>query len=271
MYKVVRIRVRVGGKLGECFESEMGVKQGDPLSPLLFGIFIDRLEMLLDSMLPDQGVHLKDMLLKILLYADDLVLLAESPSDLQGMLDILRQFCEVNKMVVNVKKSEIVVFNRQFIRGNRIPRIQYNGVDMEIKPLFIYLGIMFEEEEGIKRVATRWFNKGRGALYSMMRRCNELDIHNVYIKCRLFDSLVRPILSYGSEIWGPAILSKGSMGFVETGFQKDLEQLHKGFLRMCLGVRKTISEVVLMTELRREPLAFGLLESSLRFWNKIMS
>ena len=81
---------------------------------------------------------------------------------------------------------------------------------------------------------------------------------------------MRPLLSYGSEIWGPAILSKGS-GFVDTGFQRILEQLYKGFLRQCLGVRKTVSDVVLMTELRREPLTFGLLETSLRFWNKIMS
>ena len=270
MYEDVRIRVRVGGKLGECFHSEMGVKQGDPLSPLLFGIFIDRFEALLDNMLPEHGVHVKDILLKILLYADDLVLLAESPSDLQNMLDILKQFCELNKMVVNVKKSEIVIFNRQFIRGEKTPRIQYNGMDMEIKEMFIYLGVLFEEEGGIKKVAMRWFNKGRGALYSMIRRCNELDIHNVYIKCRLFDSLVRPLLSYGSEIWGPAILSKGS-GFVDTGFQKTLEQLHRGFLRQCLGVRKTVPDVVLMTELRKEPLTFCLLKSSMRFWNKIMS
>ena len=268
MYDDVRVRVRVDGKLGESFQSDLGVKQGDPLSPLLFGIFIDRLESLLDKLLPDVGLQLKEILLRILLYADDLVLLAESTSDLQKILDILNQFCIHNEMVVNIKKSEVVIFNRQFMKG-KTPRLHYNGVDLDVKSMFIYLGILFEDDNGIKKVAERCLSKGRAALYALARRCNELGIHNVYIKSRLFDSLVKPILCYGCEVWGPLVLSKGN-GFVDTGYQSDLEQLHKGFLRQCMGLRKSVPDVVIMTEMRRDPLALSILKLSLRFWNNIM-
>ena len=50
----------------------------------------------------------------MLLYADDLAIIAESPADMRAMLDCVRDFCEATKMAVNIKKTEIVVFNKQF-------------------------------------------------------------------------------------------------------------------------------------------------------------
>jgi sorting nexin-29 len=86
MYADVRIRVRANGQLGEDFSSDTGVKQGDALSPLLFGLFIDRIEGFINGLDTEVGVWLKDMLLRVLLYADDVVLLAESLQGLQQLL-----------------------------------------------------------------------------------------------------------------------------------------------------------------------------------------
>ena len=46
MYSNVRLQVRMHGSLGTSFPSVVGVKQGDPLSPLLFGLLIDRIRAL---------------------------------------------------------------------------------------------------------------------------------------------------------------------------------------------------------------------------------
>ena len=69
------------------------VKRGDPLSPLLFGLFIGRLEGWLKERLPDCGVQLGEQLMQLLLYADDLTLLASSHQNLQSLLDCLHEFC----------------------------------------------------------------------------------------------------------------------------------------------------------------------------------
>jgi hypothetical protein len=100
-------------------------------------------------------------------------------------------------------------------------------------------------------------------MFAMSRRCHELDLHNVFIKCRLFDELGKPILNHGSEIWGSGTLCSG-YSLTDSGFSKDLENLHKGFLRQSLGLRKSTSGFVLMTEFIRHPLDFDILAKSFR-------
>ena len=71
MYETMQLCVRVEGDMVECFESDIGLQQGDSLSPLLFGLFIDLLEKIFDGML---GPELfRDIWLKVLLYADDVI------------------------------------------------------------------------------------------------------------------------------------------------------------------------------------------------------
>jgi len=60
--------------------STIGVKQGFPLSPTLFGIYIDELEAFLHEHIQDNdGCLLHQVLISILLFVDDVVLLAASP------------------------------------------------------------------------------------------------------------------------------------------------------------------------------------------------
>jgi hypothetical protein len=58
------------GKLGQAIPSTCGVKQGDPLSPLLFGLFVDAFESWLRAKHPHVGVQMGQKLVQMLLYAD---------------------------------------------------------------------------------------------------------------------------------------------------------------------------------------------------------
>jgi hypothetical protein len=44
MYEEVKLKIRTSAGIFESFKSDIGVKQGCPLSPTLFGLYIDKLE-----------------------------------------------------------------------------------------------------------------------------------------------------------------------------------------------------------------------------------
>ena len=71
------------------------MKQGCPLSPTLFDIYIDELEAFLrDCSLPSDGCYLHQVFISILLFVDDVILLASSHDGLQRLLDGLASFCD---------------------------------------------------------------------------------------------------------------------------------------------------------------------------------
>lgn len=88
------------------------MKHGFPLLPTLFRIYIDELEVVLsDSLLLGDGCHLHQVLILILLFVDDVVLLASSHEGLQRILDRLASFCDMRQLVMNLEKTRVMVFN----------------------------------------------------------------------------------------------------------------------------------------------------------------
>ena len=92
LYEQVFGCVRCLGCLSNCFTSTIGVKQGYPLSPTLFEIYIDEIT---DFIARKGGnvVVLGDTQVRILLYANDIVLLSESEHELPRHLNALDDFC----------------------------------------------------------------------------------------------------------------------------------------------------------------------------------
>ena len=65
--------VNLNGHVTDWFECNQGVRQGDTLSPTLFGLYVNDLVEALNN--TNSGISIGDLQLSCLLYADDLVLL----------------------------------------------------------------------------------------------------------------------------------------------------------------------------------------------------
>ena len=80
-----------------------GVRQGSILSSNLFAVYVDDLSVnLIDS---GQGCCIDNVFINHLFYADDLCLMAPSPSALQRLINICDQFCIDNDLVFNPGES----------------------------------------------------------------------------------------------------------------------------------------------------------------------
>ena len=98
LYTSVSSCVRVNNLMTDWFDVSCGLRQGCCLSPLLFNLFINDLVLRIKAL--GKGVHVGDQHVSILLYADDVVLMADNAQNLQSMLDLLNDWCLANKMSV---------------------------------------------------------------------------------------------------------------------------------------------------------------------------
>ncbi len=83
---------------------------------------------------------------------------------------------------------------------------------------------------------------GKKAVFALRRRCAELRIFDPALQCQLFDALVKPVLSYGCEVWSNHIA------------RKQLKVVHRTFLKSLLGVNSTTSSYVVLAEFGKFPL-----------------
>lgn len=101
-------RILLNGRPGRRIIHARGLRQGDPLSPMLFVIVMEVLNSLIAE--ADRGAALSSLPGQVLrhrasLYADDLVvLLAPVPADLVCLTDILRLFADASGLITNWEK-----------------------------------------------------------------------------------------------------------------------------------------------------------------------
>ena len=106
-----------------------GIKQGCPLSPLLFSLYISVLPNYLQQKCLAEGVGCGDGRLRSLIYADDLSLLSSSQAGLQRMLVALHSCAASKQLAVNVKKTEVMAFGGR--RGAQTPYTYVYGPGRE--------------------------------------------------------------------------------------------------------------------------------------------
>ena len=117
MYSKVKSKVKFNNQTGNDFSCRLGVRQGECLSPLLFSLFLNDIEeTFIQSGL--EGLDIDMFKLFLLLYADDIVIFANSAEQLQESLNLLFDYCCRWKLTVNVAKTKIMVFRKGGILPN---------------------------------------------------------------------------------------------------------------------------------------------------------
>ena len=248
LYACVTARACTPSGLTDPFRCDLGVKQGCPLSPLLFGLYIDRVAPLITAADPTAPA-LAGLTVALLLYADDLTLLSTTPDGLQRQLDALHSFCLSSQLDVNLAatKTEVVVFNPPPPSRSTNTTWHLGGSPITPSTSYRYLGITFHATKGITTAPTHLHAAGERALHALHRRCAELRITTPATLCHLFDSLVSPVLSYACEVWAFAPGTAKPAAAAEV--------LHRTFLRRIAGMHHTTLNAATYAEFGRTPLS----------------
>jgi hypothetical protein len=108
----------VNDKLGSYFQTKKGLRQGDPMSPILFNIVVDMLAILIARAKEAGQVewvipHLVQDGLSILQYADDtMIFMGHDIEKARNMKLILSTFEQLSGLKINFHKSEIFCFGK---------------------------------------------------------------------------------------------------------------------------------------------------------------
>lgn len=141
------------------FKPSRGLRQGDPLSPYLFVLCLERLSILINNKRSRKGIgkELKfsrnSTPLTHLFFADDLILFGQdNMNTVKAMMDVLNEFCMMSGQTMSLEKSKVFVSPN--VQRNKAWRISdYCGIKLTTD-LGKYLGVPMLH----KRVTKQEFN-----------------------------------------------------------------------------------------------------------------
>ena len=247
--------VRVNNSCSDWFDITAGVKQGDTLSPTLFAMFLNDLATGVKGL--GCGVKVDDTQICILLYADDIVLIAPDENKLQVMLNFISDWCSKWRMVVNTEKTQVVHFRPT--RKTPTPFEFRFGNDTLLRvPEYKYLGVHLDEHVSFKATATALAEGAGRALGAIRYRLKFLKECRTATFTKLFSSCVCPILDYASGVWG-------------TKQFDVLERVQERAMRYFLGVPRFTPIPMLNGDMGWSSCYTRHKLSVLRLWNRLVS
>jgi hypothetical protein len=127
------VGIKINDQVCQNFQTKKGLRQGDPLSPLLFNIMVDMLAILINRGKREghiNGVvpHLVDEGLSNLQYADNIIIFLDH--DLEGAKNLKLLLCafeQLSGLKINFHKIEIFCFG---MLGDGGELFQYFWVSM---------------------------------------------------------------------------------------------------------------------------------------------
>ncbi len=204
-YTSSSIKVLVGDLCSDEVEVNRGVRQGCPLSPIIFDVFInDILARVSGVRVPglDEGGGRKEYHIPGFMLADDVAVLAPTGARLRSALDEVDKWARTWGMKPNAKKCGVMVL----LDGNRHARAKgeswmLGGDHVPVVDAYKYLGIMLSAELDLKVAIDHRAAQAQKALQMNRSLLQDRSIP-LMVRVLALKTLIYPSLVHGGELTG---------------------------------------------------------------------
>ena len=200
-----------------------------------------------------------------------MLFLSTSKRGLQKALYLLEGYCSRWKLSVNTRKTKVMIFNMR--KFDNI-KFMYNGEELEIADRYVYLGLTITPSGNFSKAIKDLSTKAASALYSLNSSLRSVS-HNPKLTLKLFDSLVKPIALYGSEVWGAFHLKKKDSELLLNNIidsqKKPFESLNTKACKQALKINKYASTLGSLAELGKVPLSINIIVSTIKYLYRILA
>jgi hypothetical protein len=242
---------------------QKGVKQGDPMSPLLFCLFLNDIETYLRNH-GCTGIRFGNQELMTLLYADDTTLFANSPSEATKMMNLVISYCAENDLLINISKTQAMHIPLQ--NSNTLDFIPSNLGNIPTTETFRFLGTMLSTKNmgPMEDNVEERKKQGRRAMYTFRAWRARYPAVNPHIAKNILDALVSSVLTYGIELTSldphntklrglSAIRNDGLRLITQVPKMCHLDTLHGELHTIPLQEKILIAQIRLLLRLKAEP------------------
>ena len=257
IFKKASSRVKWDGLIGKLFKNDTGVLQGGVISPNLFKLYLNDIHKYLGS---DCGVQLGKLILNYLLFANDLILISETKSGLQKLLNRLSKFCSRWHLILNEEKTKFMTFNKKYEISNTVSTMTFNDKQIEEVDKYKYVGIVFSNKPDTYVDHYDYIkDKVMHSIYSLKSLLKQAAGNHMpyHLLIKLFDQQIRPIIEYGSEIWCP------------NKEMYNIEKLQIVFLKNIFSLNKHTPTLAVLGDTGKTPLWFRQKISVIKYWARI--
>ena len=169
-------------------------------------------------------------------------------------LDVFQDYCNVMKLTVNVFKTKIIIFTNEEINHNL--SFMFESQPIEIVSEYKYLGIYFSKNGSFTLAKKKIAEQANKAVFALLRKIKDLDLP-YDLQLDIFDKTIKPILLYGSEVWG-------------IGNCDIIERVHLKFIKYIFKLKTSTPSHMIYGELGIIPITTEIQARIVSFWSKLI-
>lgn len=224
----------------EKIKIKRGVRQGDTISPKLFTATLESIFRKLNW--ETKGLKIDGEYLNHLRFADDIVICAGTPQQLQTMLQELAEESQLKGLKMNISKTKVMI--------EQDTPIYVNNTQIENVDYYIYLGQRYslkdknQDKEIQRRITAGW------AAYANHRDIFKSNLA-ICLKRQVFNACILPAMTYGAETWSLTAQARRKLAAAQMKMERSMLNITYRDRKTNEWVRNRTKVTDIITTVRR--------------------